>query len=593
VSVTATDRLLVKFDSELESLIATLVSATEKAMATQRWHWYRYRRKLRNSWYLNDPDTTGRPWYTTNYLRDVVTTAKAFLLVQLPQPTVSPVEDTDAAGASVLSLGLRHAMRQGGWQPAAWSAISDAIEVGVGWRKAYLDPEGREGRGQVRFGWVAAEDLLVDPYARFPEEARWFLHIRRRMDAEEIGKVFDAEVPVSSGEADEYQNLRADSVEESEQPGLVYDVVEAWIRDPRLATRWRVVLAALSGKGGARVIPFRGKRWRENPFAHGQAPFVPNWVDWDPRTMFPSGFIEAIEPLQDYADELDEIIQRILHQTARRAIVVNTAIAPALEILDNDPHGAIIEVAGDVRSAIMWDQPPIGVLTELIAIRDRLEHRIERVSGIVPVLRGQRETGIDTASGQALAHDAASRKLFLVREILAWADRDLAIQALSNVRQFYGPKWIIRTAENQRRVIVEAYPPDIAEAPEAQKAAWRVVNGVDVVLSDLTAVDVDVAADTALPATRRERADLYLKLYETKREPGLVDELTVLQELDVPNAEEINARIEARQAQGMEGAMNLAAGMPPGAAAQPAQAAVLPPPAPPIPHVAPGLATGG
>lgn len=573
-----TDRpatLSERADVDAASLVDELVAATRKAMAQKYQAWARYRRKLRNEWYLGIPDRK-RPLYSTNYLRCKVETVKAYMALQIPQPSVAGTEDSDDPGAQYKQTLLDWALSggQAGWKKAARELVPEAETCCVSWIKVSFDPSANNGEGGPKLDVIPAEFVMVDPKASKPEQARWVIHWRPDVSAEAIyGEYGKWPKKGESGTEDGGKGRDDNRPDEQKTntPGTTFDVFECYLRDlstekvdtveyqpdpitgemvqvaakkeTRRYPTWRVITAA-----GTTVL-----RDDPLPYEHGELPLIPYKNTDDPTTLYPPSMIEILEPLQDQADAIDEQIYRNLRLIVNRQRVINTQ--SGIKQTDNFP-GREYYVNGDINNAMKWDEPP-SLGQEIFVYRKEIEERMDKVSGIYEVTQGRTERGVTAYAAIATLQDASTRTIQMRLEILAEVGEAVARQVLSLVKQYCGPWKSIRIAGGQELILVDDYPPEAyTEDGEMQwtpqeKAAWRDANGVHVVLADIDErYDLQVSADNALPTSKAQRAKVAMDLFGLKDSPeNVLDAEALLDALDWPGRAEVLRRKKEREAE--------------------------------------------
>ncbi|MEW6726904.1 MAG: hypothetical protein AB1327_08100 [Bacillota bacterium] len=571
-------------------LVQELVSATRRAMAQKYQAWARFRRKLRNEWYLGLPDRR-RPLYSTNYLRSKLETVKSYMALQLPEPSVAGTETSDDPGARYKQTLLDWALSggQAGWKRAARELVPEAETCGIGWIKVIYDPSANNGEGGPKLDVIPPEFVLVDPKATRPEHARWVIHWRPDVSAEMIYAEY-GKWPTRGGDAGEQSGKDDNRPDEQKQPtpGLTFDVYECYLRDLSTTTVEEIEQRVDPETGETVEAPVKRKKrryptWRviavagntvledkPLPYEHGELPLIPYKCTDDATTLYPPSMIEILEPLQDQADAIDEQIYRNLRLIVNRQRIINKT--SGITNTDNMP-GREYYANGDINNAMKWDEPP-ALGSEIFAYRKEIEERMDKVSGIFEVTQGRTERGVTAYAAIATLQDASTRTIQMRLEILAEVAEAVARQVLSLVKQYGGDYQSVRVAGGDELVILADYPPEAYNEDgemvwtAEEKAAWREQNGVHVVLADIDErYDIQVSADNALPSSKAQRAKVAMDLFNLKESPeNVIDAEALLEALDWPGRSEILRRKQEKQdAAMMQEAQGLAAaqaGMP-------------------------------
>ncbi|HOK53933.1 MAG TPA: hypothetical protein PKV43_05670 [Armatimonadota bacterium] len=558
------ESLSAKARTNPAGLVNELVEVTRKAMAQKYAAWLRYRRKMRNEWYLGIPERR-RPLYSTNYLFSKVQTVKAYMSLQIPEPSIVGTESSDDTGARFKQKLLDWALGggQAAWKKHSRELILEGEICGVSWLKVTFDPSANDGDGGPRLDVIPAEFVLVDPKAVKPEHARWVIHWRPDVSAEEIYQEYGV---WPSGGADKDRGNSGDNrpdEQKKDTPGSLFDVYECYLRDYTTETveveeqqineeTGEVVVAKVKQQRRLyptwRVITVAGNTVLEDkplPYEHGELPLIPYKCNDDATTLYPASIIEILEPLQDHADALDEQIYRNIRLIANRQRIINTA--SGIRQTDNMP-GREYYVNGDLNQAMKWDEPP-SLGQEVFQYRADIEERMDKISGIFEVTQGRTERGVTAYSAIATLQDASTRTIQMRLEILADVAEAMARQVLSLLKQYLGPYKSIRIAGGEALVVVDDYPQEAYQDGELvwdaeQKAAWREQNGIHVVLADIDErYDIMVSADNALPSSKAQRAKVAMDVFNMQDTgSNVIDAEALLEALDWPGRAEILRR---------------------------------------------------
>jgi hypothetical protein len=285
------------------------------------------------------------------------------------------------------------------------------------------------------------------------------------------------------------------------------------------------------------------------------------------------GEVEEIETLQDLADSLDMRIYKNVKQITSRQRVLNPASGIDQEDVDDTPNKVYL-CTGRPQDAMMWDTPPM-LGQDVFSYREKIEDRIQVVSGIFDVTQGKKPGGIQAARAIGALQQAAAKRLDKKRASFALTTQGVGELAAPILLQFYTDERIIRLAGGEKLRIVGDYPealkasadsylmeeddeqlepmddeyagmydeeePDADEALLVEKAQWKLDNNIDLVLSDID-YDYDITAttDSSLPEDKSERAALASDLFRL----AAIDRKALLDALDYPDRSEILKRLD-------------------------------------------------
>jgi hypothetical protein len=455
-----------------------------------------------------------------------------------------------------------------------------------------------QGEGGLRFYVLPPEAVKVDPKAVNPENARWVIHERRDVSYEEVLATTGKRPKGGQSDLADGEDYRPDE-QKGTTPGSTFTIWECYLRDystenveeidpetgevikrsQRKYPTWRVITVCDGLQEPMEDRPLQNE--------HGELPLTPNFTDDDPDTLYPMSMMELIEPLQDLADAMDEQIYRNVRLIVNRQRKLKTGAGLTRDQVDNYP-GRVYEMT-DI-GALEGDVPP-PLSPDIFAYREKIEERIDKISGIFEVTQGRTERGVTAYAAIATLQDASTRNIRMRLEILADTTSRAARQALSLLKQYRGPQFTLRVAGGEEIHVLDEYPELLVlddgtqmpaeQAAAEQKQAWRQGNGIDVVLADIDErYDIEVSADNALPSSRTQRAKVAMDLFELEEKPeSVLDAEALLEALDWPGRSEVLRRRQERQALA---AQEAAMGMPGDVQLDGGQG-VIPPMEPPVP----------
>lgn len=541
------NNLVEALKEEPVKTIRLLVNICEKAMQSRAQAWERYSRKYRRGLRYVSQDGNKSPLYSTNYVYNVVETLKANLTANLPALVIQPVEDGDDLAADVFTQVLRVALKRAGMAKARESVIQHAAITGCGWRKASFDPDASHGKGELRIDTIAPEDMLILPTCLDYRMSGLFIHRVRDVSESQIKADYGIEELRGAPETTLIPNERGSGDAQRRMENIkTYNVYEAWVLDYETGKWWLCTIA------GSTLL----RKPEESPYAHGRAPFVPTYDNIDIRAdqayTIGVGEIEEMEMLQDLADSLDMRIYKNVKQITGRQRVLNPASGINREDIDDSPSRVYL-CTGRPQDAMMWDQPP-ALSQEVYMYREKVEDRIQLVTGMYDATQGKKPSGIQAARAVSALQGAASKRIEKKTEAVVKSDEELGDLCSRIILQYYTDERIIRLAGNIKLRVVGDYPEELRlseedgiDLPEEelimimeQRAVWKQAVGVALVLSDIN-FDYDVIAstDSALPEDKGDRVQLVADLYRL----GGIDRRALLEGIDYPDREKILTRL--------------------------------------------------
>lgn len=528
-----------------------LIQACELGMQQAEQRWARYRRKYRRGNRYLGADLNNAPMYSTNYMFNVVETLKSNLTRYLPEITVQPQEFDDTQASEVMTSVLHRGLDRANFKFKLKSSVHHGAITGYGYTKVAYDPDAYRGEGEVVMEVIAPEDFLRLPYELDFYDASLFIHRVRDMSADEIKATYDKDM-VKGEYTPKIDKDRSIEGERKFALGKTHDVYEIWIKNFE-ERKWYYITIS-----GETVL----KELTENPYDHGKAPFT-CWYDnydegADQTYSLASGELEEIEALQDYADALDARIYKNIKQIVARQKILNPASGINKTDVDDTPSRVYL-CTGRPQDAMMWDAPP-SLSNDVYMTREKIEDRIQIVTGIFEVTQGQKPSGIQAAKAISALQQAGQARFEYKTETLLETIAKTCGLVLETQIQFYSDERIIRLEGGSSVKIAGSYPEGIGQqqiidpitgemlegapqeegAEELAKAEWKQQQGIDLVLEDIDfKYDLKVSTHSSLPADRGQRSQLHFDLFRV----GAVDRQALLDGLDYPNKSEVLKRL--------------------------------------------------
>lgn len=558
--------------------IAKLITVTENAMQERVTVWDRYRRKYRRGMYYLRNLSNGTPLYFTNYIYATIEAVKANLTRNLPAITASPRGERDDLAADLISRVLNDSLMRGGLKTATREVVHNGLIATMAYYKIFYSDLTKG----LEVCAVAPEDLLVDPKATSVDDARWVIHRKRNVPADEIYATYgktpsknanSEHTMVRSSDSREGLYITEGEIQDAIDISQTFDTYECWIRcweDNRENDYYVVTIA-----GDTVLDEFF------SPYNHNKTPFV-EWIaveDYCGDNIYHRGvgYIEEIEPLQDRVDSIDLKLHKNMSLLANRQRFVSANSGLNINTMDNT-SGRIFKVNGDASKAVFYDVPP-QMGQSIYDYRDRTEMLMQTVSGVYDVTMGRKPTGITAGRAIESLKDSAETRLATVADTLAETLEEVSDRGVQILLQFYDGERLIKSTDGDKDkdfVVIADYPPELQPQPESQidsfgmpmldaegqplvdeenfdpdtispeleeqRKAWKEQAGVAVVLSDVTYEwDIKASTDSALPSARAERGQIAADLFRL----GAIDREALLEAMDFPQRHKILQRLAA------------------------------------------------
>jgi hypothetical protein len=481
-------------------------TAADSARRSKEDKWRKYHRAYRN-WVDRTSGASGwRSAVPIPYVFSIIENLVPRMVAQLPWFTAMPVGPEDVIPAKAMELKLRYSAERVNLHLELILAIKSALKFGTGivktfyaqeFSKAYemvpmvrevllsepeLAPDGSpvtdmDGNTQMTqvptqepvldemgnpvmvaepyeylkyqgpsASWVDIFNFWPAPDATDIQGARYVIQ-RSYRELSELQDLIDAGVyrlPSHISTIDELFTSEEESGKEIRESEIGED------GDSDDTTRRPVELLEFWFRSSNRVVTIANRtaviRSQENPFWHGEKPFV-RFVDYLLEGEFwGAGEAEAVEGLQDLANAL--VNQRIdnVRLTMDRMFAVNTKALEDERDLVVRP-GAIVRVSGDYLPSEAIMPLDLGdVNSSAFEEAAEVERLIERTSGVSDFTLGTEEEGVNrTATGVSLMTESGNTKVALkVKQMELMALLPLARHWGSIVQQFTEEEEFIR-----------------------------------------------------------------------------------------------------------------------------------------------------
>jgi hypothetical protein len=429
--------------------------------------------------------------------------------------------------------------------------LADVVKLsrifGIGWLHLYWDSEKKEHVCKVVKPW----NVLVDPdatcddydptyliyqfkttlgelHAKFPDaDYERFDPDYRPRDA----KMFDEEMYGQT----KPRALERAGVATSSRPVWCY---QFWLRDGEAD----FIDKDLEGTG--KVLKIRKKKYpngrlvtvaggvvlddRESPYKHGQFPFIPYLAYPVPGKMYGPGDIHNILSLTVYRNRVSQQLYDSIEKSMGALIFVNRRLFKG-DRITNEP--VQVHEVDDVDRAVRIER--MGSLTRhettLLSVFDKDS---DDVAGQHEFSRGDHVPGNKTAEEVSIIAASDQTRMRAAARVVAWANKMLAGQLLSNMAQWTDYEWIVRVAGDDG---------DSTLPVPFNGDAMRVENEKGKLTDEILKFDIKVDDYSMLPASQRDKSGLYMQLFGMI--PGFPIE-EFLKGVGLPNYKSIAMKIQ-------------------------------------------------
>lgn len=477
-------------------------------------------RRLRRAGPVDPQDPNPPSYVTVNKIGGICERTISKLTKNVPVPECRPVsdEDDDVGAARVGTRILSHETTRLQWEDLLSRLYFWVVPVGWCYLYTCWDPDlgGLVGeydsltlhQGEIRMEVVPPFEVMVDPNARSFEEARWCIR-STAMTKEAVWETYDVDpegADIGRTLADEVMSLGGPrAASGSRSPADFVMVHQFWMR-PRTKAR-----------PGGMVCTWAGKQFLEPPkdfpYEHGMLPFtqfdlLPGQGSYEGRTWV----TDLVTMQRDYNDA------RSREATLRR-IMVPKLVGPAGSI-DPSRWGSRLEFVpyNPIGQPPQWMIPDNRWAYQHEQAMQRSDAEMGERAGMAEVSQGKAPAGAPAAAILAL-QEADDTKLATSAKCLAKGVRQIGIQVLGLVRQFWSEERIVRTwSEDGTLEVARFSGADIAEQ-----------------------LDIHVSSESALPRSKSARAQLVMDLVNMKM---LTDPRHILRLLQIPGTDYLTEQLD-------------------------------------------------
>lgn len=418
-------------------------------------------------------------------------------------------------------------------------ALEDAVILGTGALKIWYDPDLGEN-GDVAVTWQ-------DPFCIFPDTAAdrledcEFVALLNEYSKEQAKKIF-------SGDG-AYAKIKLEDAAKSEWTGATRpgkervsaeaeELIEVWEVYHEFGKRLTIYTGEQMLYSGPNPL---GERWPVVLFAPQR----------NPRDIWGSSDIKQLRDVQD-----DINLLRLRFNINAR-VTANPQVAiygdPNQEISNAPGHA--YKFQGTKQEAGIERLGGIPLPSDLWNMVSMNREALDVISGVHNVTRGKRPTGVQAGVAiQALQEAALTRPREIIREV-ALAFELVGQMVLEAMQANYNePRSMSHmTQEGMSRGQVQ--PEELSEVVSADnlgligKAKRFFSIGEEVRAPKDLRVVVQTGGD--MPMSQAQRADQAIRVYQIEG----IDRMALLEELNFPNRQQINQRMEAKEQAMMQAQM--------------------------------------
>lgn len=393
--------------------------------------------------------------------------------------------------------------------------------------------DGNDGEyGNIKIKAIDPFNVFPDPLAEDVDSSEYIIYATYQ-NANQIKQQFPDKASAIEGSRismSELVNNRDENDTNEENQVLI---LEMWCRD------WITMDKTIEGEEklkypGGRVITCLPELGiilsdKKNPYKDGKFPFV-LMKNYDvPFKFWGSGEVEQILSPQFYANELTNQIIDNAKNTANMQWIIDKNSGIGQGKLTNRPGLVIRKNPG---SEVRRDTPP-AMPTYVREQIEVLKSDIKDISGVLDSLKGERQSGVTSASAILALQEASQSRIRLKIKIMESNLTELANMVYSRMQQFWKlDRWVRVT--------------DVEGNPSFKQI------GEQVLTNDF---DMKVMAGSTMPVNKNAMMDLMIRLAQTNAEDGMpvVDRKAILEYLPLSDKKAITDRFtklaEQQQAQ--------------------------------------------
>ena len=516
---------------------------------------------LDNPWPIYDEFYRGQQWkrmgrmpgwkstpVNNNYCFTVPQSYTTFITDNRGKAQFIPTEESDAELANKTQAVWNWWCSLDAYDAKASLAVLDSRKWGIGWRHLRRDKDAPLGQ---TIEVVNPDAIKVDPDATAADflggKGPTYLiyeYISQLSDLKAAYKVdFDWDTEFDAGwhPGDSISTwdrvMRVVGVNrESKNPAKSVPVYELWLRDGSLEfdeTEVGDKVAVTQRKKfprGRRVV-YAGNQIlldEENPYKHGEFPFVPVFAYPSSDRFYCAGDIENIISQQVMLNRTAQLLYDSMVKSGGGIALVNKRFGLSADMMTNDPM-QVHEVL-DVNNALRFQQFP-STPRHVYDFYGVLQHAVDDAAGIHDISKGVYTPGNKTAQEISALTESDKTRVRLAARVLAISNEILARQWLHNAAQWNDWQVFVRVSGDDGETNVSMVGTELRKIDEKGKGYS----------DDVIDFDITIADSSTLPTYFQERKQMAMDLFNMQ----VIDAEALLEVLDFPGWRAITARMKA------------------------------------------------
>lgn len=550
------EKVIPQDQPKIEQALATSVLNAYKeakryrAQYDKNWErWYR----LYAGQHWDGPRPEWRSTPVVNFIFSTIETILPIMTDNNPQINITPKNQDSQEMSAIMGAIVEKLWTDNSMGLKLPETIKNALKYGTGIQKVWWNPKMASGLGDVCVSVVDPRHFYPSPGAKTIQDAAYvifaanvpldsvirdFPHVKGKIE----GGIWDPELtvqktitsqrvdsgvflgPVSNtlGTATTEFKGNLQGKDGTMDRNKLVTLIEWWHRDDSGQT-WVTIMA-----NGILL------KHDKNPFNHNLFPFI-RYIDYQvPSVFWGMGEIQQLEKLQENINQRRAQITDILRLTANPPFVADADSGVNPKAMTNRPAVIIYKNRG---SEVRWLTPP-QLPAALFELQDLDKKDFDAISGVLDVTQGRRPTGIEAASAISELQEAAQTRIRFKVRLMEESLRELGVQMLALVQQFYDmPRTIrIKTGISGGSKFVELN----------QQQVNPMTQSVDTINDpSVGEYDVEIGVGSTLPKDKTARANQMIELFQM----GVVDRRAVLENIGLApeEYEQLIARMEQQE----------------------------------------------
>ncbi|MDO4355813.1 MAG: hypothetical protein Q4E13_04805 [Clostridia bacterium] len=392
-------------------------------------------REARRIILLNDPRQDGpgtppnRRTLQLQTLKSTVVNAIADQMDNMPEALVLPerLELNDVADE--LTDVMRFILAQNDYEQVHRRRVEDLFVTGTAILQVAWDPDMDGGHGNIAVIRWPVENFLWDPASADLDGARALFKVSWH-PLSWFSAHYGEQGAKVHGEDHDYDEVgRPDAQEDSAADEEKALLLEYWYRTyDRQRRRYAVHCAHIAG--GVLL------EHRQDVFGHGQYPFIVNTYSAIEGMPVGEGMVQELAPMMRYVNRYAHYIDENLRMASKARMLVSESAQVDLAALTDWQNDVITGKRIDEDSVRWLQSRPFGATAAQQMLQ--MQTDMKQDSGQNQFTRGEIAGGVTAASAISALQEAGGKMTRLYTAVLNYGFRQMAVQILWLVNQFYG-----------------------------------------------------------------------------------------------------------------------------------------------------------